>query len=94
MLPPKNPSHDFFGEIEGANLFLPNLTPIKYAKESYIHVKMKISKTKFLLKSWTNNKGNVTKKISENIFFFILIISYIETSNRIIKRIWNEVSEK
>ena len=51
ILPPINPSHDFFGEIEGANLFLPNLTPIKYAKESYIHVKMKIIKTKFLLKS-------------------------------------------
>ena len=94
MIPPKNPSQDFFGEIEGANLFLPNLTPIKYANESYTHVKIKIINTKFLLNSWTSNKGKATKKISEKTFFFILIISYIEINKRIIKRIWNEVSEK
>ena len=35
--PPKNPSHDFFGDIDGSILCFPNLTPIKKANESKHH---------------------------------------------------------
>ena len=41
--PPKNPSHDFFGEIDGRILCFPNLTPIMYANVSNVQVSMNIN---------------------------------------------------
>jgi hypothetical protein len=40
-IPPINPSHDFFGEIRGIILCLPNFDPMIYAKVSNTHVSIK-----------------------------------------------------
>ena len=37
MKPPKNPSHDFFGEIRSNNLCLPMELPTRNAPVSFIH---------------------------------------------------------
>lgn len=37
--PPKNPSQVLFGDTFGANLFLPNLDPAKYAPMSFAQIK-------------------------------------------------------
>ena len=43
--PAKKPSQLFFGDTRGASLCLPNLLPIRYAKESLAHTLKKIPST-------------------------------------------------
>ena len=42
--PPRNPSQDFFGDIEGKIFLFPKLIPKIYAKVSNVQVNIKINK--------------------------------------------------
>ena len=46
IIPPKNPSHVFLGEIRGFILCFPKKTPTKYAPISVINVAMRTYKNK------------------------------------------------